>query len=76
MAPFAEQDYDLVKHDFHFTLLSLCPQDWKLGTRKQEQNVIDLSLQTRVEDNIGSTAAPCYKAPTAQGPHDSTPALF
>ena len=30
MAPLAEQAYDLIKHDRHFTLLGLCPQDWDL----------------------------------------------
>ena len=34
VALFAEWAYDLVKHDCHFTLLSLCPQGWKLLENK------------------------------------------
>ena len=38
LAPSAEQGYDLIKYDCHFSLLSLCPQDWKITGRAREHD--------------------------------------
>ena len=75
VAPFAEQASDLVKHDCHSTLLSLCPQDWKFLGSKNRTNC---SLQPQAEDNLGTNSSLELQlsAPTAQGPHNSTPPFF
>ena len=49
VAPSAEQACDLVKHDSHLTLLSLCPQDWKFLEARTE---LTCFLQPQVEDNF------------------------
>ena len=51
VAPFVEQACDLAKRDSHFTLLSLCAQDWKLLESKNRTNC---SLQPQAEDNTGT----------------------
>ena len=73
VAPFAEQACDLVKHDCHFTLLSGCPQDWKLLEARPE---LTAPYSHRQKMTLERTAASCYNAATAQGPHNSSPHSF
>ena len=63
LVPFPDQAHDLVKHDCRFTLLSSCPQDWKLLESKNGSNC---SLQPQAEDNIGTNGP--------GGPHNNNPA--
>lgn len=78
MAPFAEQAYDLVKHDSHFSLLNFHPQDWKL-LKKQKQNMTNCPYSHKQKTTLKQTAVyvkvtetSCITMPpTAQGSHNS-----
>ena len=79
-APFADQVYDLVKHGCHFTLLSLCPQDWKLLESKS-RTWLTPPYSHRQKITLEQTAAWCYNAAkstgaTQQQPPACTPTHF
>ena len=70
VAPFAQQAYDLVKHNCHFTVLSLGPQDWKF----LEVGIgLTAPYSHRQKITLEQTAASGYNAPTAQGTQNSSP---
>ena len=72
VAPFAEQACDLVKHNSHFTRLSLSP---RLKIRKTRTE-LTTPYSHRQKITLEQTAASSYNTPIVQGPCNSSPHPF